>query len=88
MLPDTTLLRTLLDASCLRYEWWDRSHIPPGAPAEVLLRLRAQSQDFDAETSRYKIYFFHVDPQPQRVIWGLTARILKDLLDRVFCFSG
>jgi 8-oxo-dGTP pyrophosphatase MutT (NUDIX family) len=86
--PFEVPLRTLLDTSCLRYEWWDRSHIPPGAPADVLLQLRAQSQDFDAEMSRYKIYFFHADPEPQRVIWGLTARILKDLLDRVFCFSG
>ena len=81
-------LRVRLDTRCLRYEWWDRSHIPPGAPAEVLLQLRSQSDDFDAEMLRYKVYFFHAEPRPERVIWGLTARILKDLLDRVFCFSG
>lgn len=82
--PFEVPLAHLLDPARLRSEWWDVSRMPPGAPVEILRRLRMHREDHDAARDRYKVYFFDAGRGPDRLIWGLTARILKDLLDRAF----
>lgn len=75
-------LARFLEPGSLRFEWWDGSRIPPGAPRRPLLDL--DEEEVDRERGRYRVYFFDGVAGPDRVIWGLTARILKDLLDRTF----
>ncbi|MBI4455681.1 MAG: CoA pyrophosphatase [Acidobacteria bacterium] len=82
--PFEVLLEDLLDRNQVRFEWWDRTRMPSGAPVEELLNARTWFEEFDPRTERYKVYFFQAGPGPNRLIWGLTARILKDLLERVF----
>jgi 8-oxo-dGTP pyrophosphatase MutT (NUDIX family) len=79
-------LARLLDPRALRFEWWDGSRIPPGAPRRPLLDL--DDEEVDRERGRYRVYFFEDAAGPGRVIWGLTARVLKDLLDRAFAFAS
>ncbi|HET6923913.1 MAG TPA: CoA pyrophosphatase [Anaeromyxobacteraceae bacterium] len=62
-----------------RFEWWNASRLPPGLPLRPLADLR--SDEVDPETGRYKVYFF--DVAPDRVVWGLTARLVRDLLERL-----
>jgi len=75
-------LAKFLDPGSLRFEWWDGSRIPPGAPRRPLLDL--DDEEVDREQGRYRVYFFDAVAGSGRVIWGLTARVLKDLLDRAF----
>jgi 8-oxo-dGTP pyrophosphatase MutT (NUDIX family) len=75
-------LAHFLDPRSLRFEWWDDSRIPAGAPRRPLLDL--DDEEVDRERGRYRVYFFDGVAGPGRVIWGLTARVLKDLLDRAF----
>ncbi len=72
-------LADLLDPNRSHSEWWDLSRLPPGAPVEDLRRAATDSREFDSSTSRYRMYFF--EAAPNRVIWGLTARILKGFLE-------
>jgi 8-oxo-dGTP pyrophosphatase MutT (NUDIX family) len=74
-------LERLVDRRALRSEWWDRSRLPAGELDRPLLDL--SGDEVDRERGRYKVYFFTA-AGPGRVIWGLTARILKDLVDRAF----
>jgi len=67
-----------LDPGMPRGEWWDGSRLPPGASRRPLLDLR--DEEIDREAGRYRVWFY--DVAPDRVIWGFTARVLKDLLDR------
>ena len=60
------------------------SRLPPNAPADALEKLGATSGDFDPTHARYRVQFFDAEPHSQHAIWGLTARILKNLLDRAF----
>src|SRR6266540_2499223 len=59
---------------------------PGGArePGEDAVRaaLRVPFEEVDPETGHWRIWSFHADPS--RIVWGLTARILADLLDRAF----
>jgi len=72
-------LDRFLAPGAARVEWWDGSRLPPDAPRRPLLDLR--SEDVDA-AGRYAVYFF--DIAPDRVIWGLTARVVRDLVLRAF----
>lgn len=74
-------LTDLSDRSRSRSEWWDLSRLPPGAPVEDLRRAATDSGEFDGATGRYRMTFFEAGPN--RVIWGLTARILKVFLEHV-----
>jgi len=76
-------LQALLDPSSLRHEWWDASRMPPGSPTETLLGLKG-----NPARKEYKVYFFDAAPAGNGPIWGLTARILKDLLARAFGFTA
>ena len=44
--------------------------------------LQAPDLDVDAATGHWRVWSFHADER--RVVWGLTARILADLVDRAF----
>jgi len=68
----------LLAPGMPRGEWWDARRLPPGLPPRRLDDLADVEVDRDA--GRYQVWFF--DLGPDRVIWGLTARVLKELLDR------
>lgn len=71
-------LAALLAPGRPRGEWWDSRRLPPELPRRPLEDLA--DEEIDREGGRYRVWFF--DVAPDRVIWGLTARVLKDLLDR------
>jgi 8-oxo-dGTP pyrophosphatase MutT (NUDIX family) len=73
-------LSCFLSPDALRSEWWNASRLPPDLPRRPLLDLSAE--EVDPATGRYRVYFF--DIAPDRVIWGLTARLVKDLRDIAF----
>jgi len=73
-------LARLLEPGMPRGEWWDASRLPPGAVPRPLLDLL--EEELDRERNAYRVWFY--DAAPDRVIWGLTARVLKDLIDRAF----
>lgn len=72
-------LHRFLDPGVGRFEWWDSSRLPPGLAYRPLADMR--SEEIDPVTGRYKVYFF--DVAPDRVVWGLTARLVRDLLERL-----
>jgi 8-oxo-dGTP pyrophosphatase MutT (NUDIX family) len=72
-------LHRFLDPGVGRFEWWDPSRLPPGLAYRPLADMR--SEEIDPVTGRYKVYFF--DVAPDRVVWGLTARLVRDLLERL-----
>jgi 8-oxo-dGTP pyrophosphatase MutT (NUDIX family) len=74
-------LARLLDPALRRATLWD----PASLPAEVSARLaeaRLPLEDVDAETGHWRVWSFHADET--RVVWGLTARVLVDLVERAF----
>jgi 8-oxo-dGTP pyrophosphatase MutT (NUDIX family) len=73
-----------LDPGMPRGEWWDGSRLPPDAERRPLLDLR--DEEIDREAGRYRVWFY--DVAPDRVIWGFTARVLKDLVDRALAPRG
>lgn len=83
--PFEVPLARLLDPANVRRELWDASMMPPGAPVKEILESRVTLEEVDPETGRYAVYFF--DGGDGRVIWGLTARILKQLLDVAFALG-
>jgi 8-oxo-dGTP pyrophosphatase MutT (NUDIX family) len=70
-------LARFLAPDAARVEWWDASRLPADAPRRPLLDLGSEEVD---GAGRYAVYFF--DVAPDRVIWGLTARVVKDLVRR------
>lgn len=79
-----TPLSRLLDPACYRCEWWDVARVPEGLRAKMKEALASQPEDLDDGGARYKVHFFDPDPGSGRVIWGLTARIVRQLLDLTF----
>lgn len=82
--PFEVPITRLLDPKNVRRELWDASMMPPGAPVKEILESRVTLEEVDPETGRYAVYFF--DGGDGHVIWGLTARILKELLAVSFGF--
>ncbi|WP_242342022.1 NUDIX hydrolase [Anaeromyxobacter terrae] len=74
-------LARLLDPSIRRAALWDPARLPATAAA-ALLAVRVPFEEVDAATGHWRVWSFHADPA--RVVWGLTARVLADLLDRAF----
>jgi 8-oxo-dGTP pyrophosphatase MutT (NUDIX family) len=72
-------LDRLLDPALRRATLWDPARLPPAAAAAVRAAHVAH-EDVDAATGHWRVWSFHADEQ--RVVWGLTARILADLVDR------
>jgi 8-oxo-dGTP pyrophosphatase MutT (NUDIX family) len=74
-------LATLLDPAIRHEVLWDRSRLP----AEIAAALRevpVSAEDVDPATGHLRGWSFQ--PDPARNVWGLTGRILADLLDRAF----
>jgi 8-oxo-dGTP pyrophosphatase MutT (NUDIX family) len=74
-------LGRLLEPSIRRASLWDPARLPPEAAA-ALLAVQAPFEEVDAATGHWRVWSFHADPS--RIVWGLTARVLADLLDRAF----
>lgn len=72
-------LQRFLEPGACRHEWWDPSRLPAELTPRPLVDLR--TEEVDPATGRYKVYFF--DVAPERVVWGLTARLVRDLLERL-----
>lgn len=71
-------LATLAAPGLPRGEWWHRRSLPPGILERRLDDLA--EDEFDRERGRFRVWFY--DVAPDRVIWGFTARVLKELIDR------
>jgi 8-oxo-dGTP pyrophosphatase MutT (NUDIX family) len=74
-------LDRLLDPGVRRASLWDPARLPAEAAAAVAAS-RVEFEDVDAATGHWRVWSFHADER--RVVWGLTARILADLVDRAF----
>jgi 8-oxo-dGTP pyrophosphatase MutT (NUDIX family) len=78
-------LAALRDPAQRRSSLFDPSLLPPELSAAVLAAQAAggiRFEEIDPETGHWRVFSFHADPR--RVVWGLTARIVADLLDRAF----
>lgn len=80
-------LARLLQPGRVHAEWWPASRLPAGAPVDVLMDPCAGYRDADRHGMRYKVYFFDTDGGPERVVWGLTARIVSQILVLAFGFT-
>lgn len=79
-------LAALREPSQRRSTLFDPAGLSP-ALAAMVDRARAAPravpfEDVDPGTGLWRMWSFHADPD--RVVWGLTARVLADLLDRAF----
>ncbi len=74
-------LARLLDPGLRRSSLLDPAELPPRI-AEVVSRADLTFEDVDPQSGHWRVWSFHADET--RVVWGLTARILADLLDRAF----
>ena len=74
-------LARLLDPTIRRAALWDPARLPPEL-SRVVLAEAALHEEVDPGTGHWRVWSFHADPA--HVVWGLTARILVDLLDRAF----
>lgn len=79
--PFEVPLASLLDPALRRASLWDPSRVAPGLPASAFA-AGLPFEDVDAATGHFRVWSFHADPE--RVVWGLSARVLVDLLDRAF----
>ena len=78
-------LAALRDPAQRRASLFDPAGLPPELAAAVREARGARGvrfEDVDPETGHWRVHSFHADPD--RVVWGLTARVLADLLDRAF----
>jgi 8-oxo-dGTP pyrophosphatase MutT (NUDIX family) len=78
--PFEVPLARLLDPAIRRASLWD----PALLPAEVAAAIapNVEFEEVDPATGHWRVWSFHAEPH--RVVWGLTARILADLVDRAF----
>ena len=65
----------------VREAGFDPARLPPEAAA-ALVAMGVPFEEVDAATGHWRVWSFHADPS--RVVWGLTARVVADLLDRAF----
>jgi 8-oxo-dGTP pyrophosphatase MutT (NUDIX family) len=74
-------LARLVDPAVRSASLWDPARLPAEA-AVAVAASRLAFEDVDPETGHWRVWSFHADES--RVVWGLTARILADLVDRAF----
>jgi 8-oxo-dGTP pyrophosphatase MutT (NUDIX family) len=78
-------LAALRDPGQRRTSLFDPARLPPEILA-ALVRARVPEgitfEEVDPATGHWRMWSFHADPA--RVVWGLTARVVADLLDRAF----
>jgi len=78
-------LAALREPAQRRSSLFDPARLPPelaAAVREARAAGGARFEDVDPATGLWRVHSFHADPD--RVVWGLTARVLADLLDRAF----
>jgi len=71
-------LARLVDPALRRSSLWDPARLPPHL-AEVVRRVNVPAEDLDPATGHWRVWSFHADEA--RVVWGLTGRVLKQLLE-------
>lgn len=79
--PFEVPLATLLDPAVRSFRLWD----PDAATEELRTAVRLARfafEELDPVTGRHRIWSF--DAGPDRNVWGLTAHVLKVLLERTF----
>ncbi len=74
-------LARLLDPGLRRSELWDPARLPPEIAA-VVREAPLPLEDVDPATGHWRVWSFHADPA--RVVWGLSARMLAELLERAY----
>ena len=74
-------LATLLDPAIRRAALWDPARLPADVAA-ALRETQVPLEELDPATGHLRVWSF--EPDPTRHVWGLTARMLADLLDRAF----
>lgn len=74
-------LARLLDPEQRRAALFDPARLPPEIAA-VVREARLPFEQVDPGSGHWRVWSFHADPA--RVVWGLTARVLAELLDRAF----
>jgi 8-oxo-dGTP pyrophosphatase MutT (NUDIX family) len=80
-------LTRLLDPACSHAEWYEASRLPGDGLRDVLMNPSGGYREADPAGQRYKVFFFDTGGGPQRVVWGLTARIVSQFLVRAFGFT-
>ncbi len=78
--PFEVPLVRLLDPAIRRASLWDPAGLPPAAAAIASSHVRFE--EVDPATGHWRVWSF--DAGADRTVWGLTARILADLVDRAF----
>lgn len=79
--PFEVPLARLLDPSIRRESLWDPARLPAEARAAVLA-ARMDFEEVDPRTGHWRMWSFEAGSG--RTVWGLTARILAELVDRAF----
>jgi 8-oxo-dGTP pyrophosphatase MutT (NUDIX family) len=74
-------LARLLEPELQRTTLWDPSRLPPDVAA-VVRRAPRPPEDVDPATGHWRVWSFHADPD--RVVWGLSGRMLRELIDRAY----
>ena len=75
-------LERLLDPSIYREEFRPVDELPPGWTEDMVAGFPKAFRDLEPGDQTYRISFY--DGGGGRVIWGLTARILRELLELAF----
>jgi 8-oxo-dGTP pyrophosphatase MutT (NUDIX family) len=79
-------LARLLDPAAVHAEWWPAGKLPGGEVRQVLMHSAAGYREVDPGRQHYKVFFFDTGGGPDRVVWGLTARIVSQILEAAFGF--
>jgi 8-oxo-dGTP pyrophosphatase MutT (NUDIX family) len=74
-------LASVLDPRLRRVSLWDPARLPLEVAAAVR-EANVPPEDVDPATGHWRVWSFHADES--RVVWGMTARVLADLLARTF----
>jgi 8-oxo-dGTP pyrophosphatase MutT (NUDIX family) len=74
-------LARLLDPRLRRSTLWDPARLPPDV-IEAVRGANVPVEDVDPATGHWLVWSFHADES--RVVWGLTGRVVADLLARAF----
>lgn len=79
--PFEVPLERLLDPSIRRASLWNPARLPPAAAAAVEAS-RLDLEEVDPATGFWRVWSFEAGPG--HTVWGLTGRILAELVDRAF----
>ncbi len=80
--PFEVPLSRILDPAIRSASLWDPARLPPEAAAALRAARGMELEEIDPATGQLRVWSF--DAGPGRTVWGLTARILAELVDRAF----